>query len=266
MSFADAILRHEPLLVEPRLLAAFVERCSGFTDALKELFGEPPQARVENGVGILPVCGPIGANLSPIEKMLGGCDVAGLSASLDAFAADPSVRTLLLDVDSPGGTVTGVPELAAQIAAFPKPSVAFASGEACSAAYWLASQADEFVCTKSATVGSVGVYLALLDSSAALARSGIFVDVIKAGTHKAAGFPGTSLSDEQRALLQERVDAVHGMFMSAVTGKRSRVGADSMQGQSFYGVQAAERGLVTGLVPSRGAMLARLTTPHRAKP
>lgn len=95
MSFADAILRHEPLLVEPRLLAAFVESCSGFTDALKELFGEPPQARVENGVGILPICGPIGVNLSPIEKMLGGCDVADLSTSLDTFAADPSVRTLL---------------------------------------------------------------------------------------------------------------------------------------------------------------------------
>jgi hypothetical protein len=171
---------------------------------------------VENGVGILPICGPIGSNLSPIEKMLGGCDVADISASFDAFAVDPSVRTLLLDVDSPGGTVTGVPELAAQIAAFPKPTLAFTSGEACSAAYWLASQADDFLATPSASVGSVGVYLALLDSSAALARSGLFVDVIKAGTYKAAGFPGTSLSEEQRALLQERVDMVHRMFMGAI--------------------------------------------------
>jgi hypothetical protein len=56
------------------------------------------------------------------------------------------------------------------------------------------------------------------------------------------------------------------MFMNAVTGKRSRVGAESMKGQSFYGTQAAERGLVTGIVPSRAAMLARLTTPHGAKP
>jgi len=56
------------------------------------------------------------------------------------------------------------------------------------------------------------------------------------------------------------------MFMSAVTKKRSRVSPESMQGQSFYGVQAAERGLVTGIVPSRAVMLARLTTSHGAKP
>ena len=62
------------------------------------------------------------------------------------------------------------------------------------------------------------------------------------------------------------MDTVHGMFMSAVTKKRSRVSPESMQGQSFYGVQAAERGLVTGIVPSRAVMLARLTTSHGAKP
>ncbi len=266
MSLANAILRHEPLLVEPRILSDFAARCGGFTDALKELFGEPPQARVESGLGILPITGILGQGLMPIEKMFGATDTLDLSATLNAFAADPGVRAVLLEVDSPGGTATGIPELAEEIAAFPKPTIAFTAGEACSAAYWLASQADEFVCTKSATVGSIGVYLALLDSSVAHAQAGLSVDLIKAGAFKAAGFPGTSLSDEQRAMLQARVDQIHGMFMNAVTGKRSRVGAESMQGQSFYGVQAAERGLVTGIVPSRAAMLARLTSIHPQNP
>jgi signal peptide peptidase SppA len=260
MLFANAILRHDPLLIEPRLLTAFVERCSGFSDTVKELFGEPPQARVENGIGIVPVSGILGQGLMPIEKLLGASDTADLSATLDAFAADPDVHALLLDIDSPGGTVTGIPELAAQIAAFPKPTYAFTSSEACSAAYWLGSQATEFLCTQSATVGSVGVYLAVLDASDAFAQRGLFVDLIKAGTYKAAGFPGTSLTDGQRALLQERVDQIHALFKDAVSAKRRYVSASALEGQTFYGMEAAKQNLVTGIVPSRAALLTKLTT------
>lgn len=261
MTFANAILRHDPLLIEPRLLSAFVARCAGFKEALAELFGEPPQARVERGVGILPVFGMIGQGLLPIEKMLGASDTADLSLKLREFAADPEVRALLLDIDSPGGTVTGVPELAEEIAAFPKPTYAFTASEACSAAYWLGSQAGEFLCTPSATVGSVGVYLAVLDSSVAFAQAGLFVDLIKAGAFKAAGFPGTSLTEDQRALLQERVDQVHGMFKAAVGQKRRYVRESALEGQAYYGAEAARRNLVTGLVPNRAAVMARLTPP-----
>ncbi len=266
MTLAANLLRHDPLLVEPRLLSAFVARCGDFSDALKELFGEAPQARIENGIGIVPISGILGQGLLPIEKMLGATDIADLSATLDAFARDPNVRALLLDVNSPGGTVTGIPEVAEQIASFPKPTYAFTSSEACSAAYWLASQAGEFVCTKSATVGSVGVYLAVLDSSVAFAQAGLFVDLIKAGTYKATGFPGTALTDDQRALLQERVNQIHGMFKAAVSSKRRYVRESALEGQAFYGVEAAKRNLVTGIVPSRAALLTKLTTIHGQQP
>jgi signal peptide peptidase SppA len=262
VTFANSILRHDPLLIEPRILSAFITKCGTFSETLKELFGEPPQARVENGIGILPVSGIIGQGLLPIEKMFGATDTGDLSATLNAFATDPNVQALLLDIDSPGGTVTGIPEVADQIAGFPKPTYAFCSNEACSAAYWLGSQANEFLCTRSATVGSVGVYLAILDSSVAFAQAGIFVDLIKAGTYKAAGFPGTSLTDNQRALLQERVDQIHALFKSAVTSKRSYVRESSLEGQSFYGAEAAKRNLVTGLVSSRASLLDRLTSIH----
>lgn len=263
MSFANAILRHDPLLIEPRLLTAFVSRCGSFSDRIKEIFGEPPQARVENGIGIVPINGIIGQGLLPIEKLLGATDTGDLSATLDAFAADPNVRILLLDIDSPGGTVTGIPELAAQIAAFPKPTYAFTSSEACSAAYWLGSQATQFLCTQSATVGSVGVYLAVLDASVAFAQAGLFVDLIKAGTYKAAGFPGTSLTDDQRALLQGRVEQIHAMFKNAVSAKRQYVQPSALEGQSFYGNEAATRNLVTGIVGSRAELMARLTITHK---
>lgn len=266
MTFASAILRHDPLLIEPRLLSAFVARCGDFKDIIKELFGEPPQARVENGIGILPITGILGQGLMPIEKMLGATDTLDLSAKLQEFAADPNVRALLLDVDSPGGMVTGIPEVAEQIAAFPKPTYAFTASEACSAAYWVGSQAREFLCTKSASVGSVGVYLAVLDSSVAFAQAGLFIDLIKAGTYKAAGFPGTSLTDDQRALLQERVDHIHTEFKAAVKARRRYVKDSALEGQAFYGSEAAKRNLVTGLAPSRSALLEKLTTLYREKP
>lgn len=259
MNLANALLRHDPLLIEPRMLCSFVERCGSFTDALKELFGSPEEARVENGIGIVPIHGVIGQGLLPIEKLLGATDMQDISETLDKFASDPSVQQILLDVDSPGGTVTGIPELAEQIASFPKPTTAFTQSEACSAAYWLASQADNFLCTPSANVGSVGVYLAVMDDSAAFANAGLFVDLIKAGTYKAAGFPGTSLTEEQRSLLQTRVDQIHANFKEAVLSKRKYVEASSMEGQVFYGTQAAQANLVTGIVPSAKALLQRLT-------
>lgn len=260
MSFANSILRHDPLLIEPRLLTAFIERCSSFSERIKEIFGEPPQARVENGVGVVPISGIIGQGLLPIEKLFGATDIGDLSETLENFATDPNVHTLLLDIDSPGGTVTGIPEVAAQIAAFPKPTYAFTSSEACSAAYWIGSQATQFLCTPSATVGSVGVYLAVLDASAAFEQRGLFVDLIKAGTYKAAGFPGTSLTDDQRSLLQERVDQIHGMFKNAVSARRQYVHPSALDGQTFYGSEAASKNLITGIVGSRAELMARLTT------
>jgi len=98
VTFANAILRHDPLLIEPRLLSAFVARCGGFTDALKELIGESPQARIENGIGVLPITGIVGQGLMPIEKMLGATDTLDLSAKLQEFAADPKAGEMAAEL------------------------------------------------------------------------------------------------------------------------------------------------------------------------
>lgn len=259
MPFAQSLLRHEPLLIEPTLLTEFVKRAGWFQETVEELFGKPPVARIEDGIGIIPICGPIGQGLLPVEKMFGACDLFDVAAALEDFAANPKVRAVLLDLDTPGGTAMGVPEVSDLVFNFPKPTMAYTHSLACSAGYWIGSQAQEFVCTPSSAVGSVGVFMAWFNVTEFFGKMGVFTEVIKAGTYKAMGYPGTDLTDEQRALLQAEVDELHAEFRATVKRRRMFATDDAMEGQSFAGRTAAQRGLVTGLVPNRAAALARLT-------
>lgn len=259
MSLADALLRQEPLLIQPALLAEFAERCRRYESRLEELLGQRPAPSFCEGVAVIPIQGIIGRGLAPIEKALGACDTSEVSEWIEAAASNPEVRAILFDIDSPGGTITGVPELAEQVAALRKPSASFTAGLAASAAYWIGSRADAFFTTPSASVGGVGAFLPFLDSSAAFTREGLQVEVIRSGPFKGMGLPGTSLSEAHRAHLQQRVDRAHGMFATAVRDKRRFADPDAMQGQVFYGLDALERGLATGVFPNRSAALRRLT-------
>jgi signal peptide peptidase SppA len=218
-------------------------------------FADAPEFDVRDGVAIIPVRGIVGKGVSALETTSGICDVDDVSALLDMADSDPAIEAKVLAFDTPGGTVTGVPELGAQIrrSAGVKPVVAFTDSEAASAGYWLASQADAVYATQSANVGSIGVYLALLDSNRAHELAGLRVEMISAGKHKGAGYPGTSLSDEQRAELQGRVTYLHDEFKASVRAARGAIPDAAMEGQCFIGPQAVAAGLVDSIVDGIGA-------------
>jgi signal peptide peptidase SppA len=192
----------------------------------------------------------IGKNLTPIERMMGAVDVNDLSDAVDAFSANPEVEKVAFQISSPGGTVTGVEELANKIRGLGKPTLAYTDSEMASAAYWIGSAADRVVASPSATVGSIGVYIAIPDYSAAAEMAGIKMVVLKSGKFKGAGIEGTSLNPDQIENLQASVDTIHGEFKDAVLMKRKMVKAEAMEGQTFSGKQAAAQGLVTGLADS----------------
>jgi signal peptide peptidase SppA len=162
---------------------------------------------------------------------------------------DETVKAIVLDIDSPGGGVTGVEEAGARIRASSKPVIASVSGMAASAAYWLASQARAVYSTESAQTGSIGVYMALLDQSRRMEMEGVRVDLIKSegSPLKAAGLPGLPLSDEQRANLQAQVDYIYARFTAAVSSTRRRLSADATKGGTFYGSAAKAAGLVDSI-------------------
>ena len=242
----------EPLLIDPTKAKdhAVLAEKFGFTDMLAQLFGVAPKPYVVDGVGIIPVVGVIGKGLSPLEKMMGAVDINDLSDQVDAMAADPAVEKIAFQVSSPGGTVTGVEELANKIRNLGKPTMAYTDSEMASAAYWISSASDKVTASPSSSVGSVGVYMAIPDYSEAAKMAGIKMVVIKSGKFKGAGIEGTSLDEGQLGNLQEGVDTIHAEFKEAVNMKRKMVKAEAMEGQVFSGKQAAAQGLVTGLADS----------------
>jgi signal peptide peptidase SppA len=138
---------------------------------------------------------------------------------IDSLAADAGVPAIVLDIDSPGGTVSGTPELAARVAAAAtqKKVIAAVTGTyAASAAYYVASQASELVVSPGSEVGSIGVVMMHVDESEYLKQLGVKVSFVAAGAQKVAGNPFAPLDDAARAEYQRRVDDSYQDFVRAV--------------------------------------------------
>lgn len=156
------------------------------------------------------------------EQWDGVVSSEGIARRVSMAARDDSVSAIVLDIDSPGGAVMGVPEAGAAIraAAEVKPVIALAHHEAASAAYWLASQASELRVTPSGHVGSVGVIATHIDMKEWFQGVGIKWNLVTAGEHKAEFHYAQELSDGARAELQRRVDARHTEFLEVVAAGR----------------------------------------------
>lgn len=174
------------------------------------------------GVAVIPIHGTIIPKANMLSEISGGTSIAGLRSMFREAMASSQVGAIVLDIDSPGGMVDQVPEMAAEIRAArgPKPIIAVANTTMASAAYYLGSQADEVVVTKSGRVGSIGVLSIHEDRSKAEEGRGVASSIISAGKFKAEGNPFEPLSNEARQHLQKMVDTFYGMFTNDVARAR----------------------------------------------
>jgi capsid assembly protease len=202
------------------------------------------------GVAVIPIRGVIAHRMGLLEQSSGGASTEGIGQMVDAAMADDSIGSVIYDVDSPGGTVTGVQELAAKIFNYrgQKKQIAHVNGMAASAAYWLASQADELVSIPSGRAGSIGVYTAHADLSAALEKEGVKVTVISAGKHKVEGQPYQPLSAEALAFLQSEVDEAYGLFVKDVARGRGVSVSDVKHGYGEGRALTAKDAKAAGLI------------------
>lgn len=206
----------------------------------------------ERGFAIIPVGGMMGRKLSGLEKGAGAVDSDDVIAELREANENPDVRWVLLDIDSPGGLVNGTPEVAQAVKDSGKPVFAYTAGMMASAAYWLGSSARKIYATRSADVGSIGVYVPFFDQTGMLNGMGIEVELFKSGRFKGMGFPGVPLTDEQRAQIQSEVDRIAGWFYSVVRENRAgSVDDETMQGQTFLADDALLLGLIDDIVTDR---------------
>ena len=219
--------------------------------------------RVAGDVAIVPLHGVCGRHLSSLDMACGGVDVDVVASAIYQAVEDATVSAIVLDVDSPGGSVSGVPNLGKVVRDASKPVVAFIDDLGASAAYWVSSQAAMICVGPAATVGSVGVYCAVLDESRKYEANGKRVDVIASGKYKGAGIPGTSLTAEQRAQLQAEIDGVASVFRGAVMDKR-KVSVDLLDGRCLIGADAVSAGFADAVTDLTGAVQAAHDIAHFA--
>lgn len=262
MTALDSLLSRQPWLITSEAMHSMAAQAVAFFDARLTL-PEPssnPLLSVEDGIGIIRIHGPLMRDPDLISSLLfGATDMNQVAEAIQEAVAQDAVKSILLDIDSPGGTVNGTPELAQAVAdaAKLKSIHAFSAGQMCSAAYWIASQCDAVYATPSARVGSIGVMMPFIDSAEKFRSQGLKVEVFAAGKFKGMGTPGVSLSEEQRALIQSDLEEVAADFKTAVLARGRKIPDEAMEGQSFS-ARKAQRFNLAGTVKSRNEVIARL--------
>jgi len=225
---------------------------------------------VKGNIAILPLFGVISQRINMLTAISGGTSVEQFGASFDEAISDKSIGAIVLDVDSPGGGVYGVQEVAEKIynARGQKPIVTVANSLSASAAYWISSSADEVVMTPSGEVGSIGVLAVHTDVSEADKILGLKRTMVKAGKYKTEGIPYEPLEKEGLAYIQSRVDDYYDIMTSDIARNRnitqSKVKSGFGEGRVVGAKQAKEMGMVDRIATFE-QVITRLTTKSKPK-
>jgi signal peptide peptidase SppA len=215
-------------------------------------------------VVVIPMHGVIAPRMNLFSEISGGTTFEGMRHAVNQAADDPKVGTIILDIDSPGGSVAGAPEFARDVreAAKKKRVIAQAEYGMCSAAYWAGACATEIVAAPSAHVGSIGVYSMHEDLSAALEKLGVKVTFVSAGKYKIDGNPAEPLSPDARARMQTKVDYAYDLFVHDVAMGRgisvAAVRGGYGEGQVVHAAEALALGMVDSIATLEDT-LARFT-------
>jgi signal peptide peptidase SppA len=244
----------------PALHAEIEAKREAATKAIKKVTGK---------VAVLRLRGPVEQHDSDYLWWVGGTSTELFGRAFEEVIRDSSVSAVVIDIDSPGGSVPGTPELADKIykARAVKPIYAVANSMAASAALWIATAATEFIVTPSGEAGSHGVWTAHADYSKALEMQGVKVSLVSAGTYKVEGNPWEELTEEAREEMQRGVDQIFGDFTKALALHRGvstkEVLAKYGQGRMLFAKDALAAGLVDR-ISTLDDLLTKLTGDAKA--
>lgn len=209
-------------------------------------------ASTGSGIAVLPLYGVVTQRGNMVDDISGpgSSSTQQFTSVLRQMLADDTVGQILIDIDSPGGSVYGVSELASEIikARAQKPVIAVANSLAASAAYWIGCSASEFYVTPGGEVGSIGVWQAHFDYSKALEEDGVKPTLISAGKFKVEGNPYVPLDEQAQAFMQSRVDDYYNAFVEAVALGRGVSINDVKTGMGEGRVLGAEAALAQNMV------------------
>ncbi|WP_291925252.1 S49 family peptidase [Limnohabitans sp.] len=209
-------------------------------------------ASTGTGIAVLPLYGVVTQRGNMVDDISGpgSTSTQQFTSVLRQMLTDDTVGQILIDIDSPGGSVYGVSELASEIvkARTQKPVIAVANSLAASAAYWIGCSASEFYVTPGGEVGSIGVWQAHFDYSKALEEEGVKPTLISAGKFKVEGNPYVPLDEQAQAFMQSRVDDYYNAFVEAVAVGRGVSISDVRDGMGEGRVLGADAALAMNMV------------------
>lgn len=226
---------------------------------------------VKGDIAIIPIEGVITPKKSFWSVLFGGAPLNILNSQFGSAVADKSIGAIVLDIDSPGGSVFGVHEFAEKIynARGTKPIIAVVNSMAASAAYHIAAAADEIVMMRSGEVGSIGVYAVHVDESELLKKEGLDVTILKAGKFKAQGIGVEPLTKDARAEIQGRVDDYYSLMVADIAQGRGVTAATVKggfgQGEIVGAIQAKEMGMVDRIATYEEVITRLAAKPRRSK-
>lgn len=219
---------------------------------------------------VLEISGPLIPRSSFITRLFGMTGYDEIENALAAIVNEGSSKNILLSIDSPGGSVSGLDAAAATIKKVDAeylPVSAHTNGQMTSAAYRLGAAAREVFSTKMAEVGSIGVIAIHHEITKMLDKEGVNVTVLRSGEFKALGNPYEKLDPKARAVIQEQMDFLYEDFVSEIAANRGMpiqyVKENAAEGRVFFGVQALDVGLVDG-VESFDSVVKRLDDIHNS--
>jgi signal peptide peptidase SppA len=216
-----------------------------------------------DGVAIIPVTGPLFRYANLFTMISGASSYELIARDFTAALENPQIKGIILDIDSPGGEVNGVSELSNMVFAArgKKPVVAYASGDAASGAYWIASAADEIVVSETSALGSIGVVGMYQGKSGKSAEA---VEIVSSQSPHKRLDPTT---DDGRSRLQIRIDSMADVFIETIARNRN-VSAENVQnhyggGDVMIGAKAVSAGLADR-VGSLEGLVAELSSPKKS--
>lgn len=216
------------------------------------------QAARETGVYVLPIHGALVSRSAHLDMCTTMTSYEDIRGQLQSALNDGSVEHIALDIDSPGGSSTGMVDLADEIYAARaiKPITAIVNFGAYSAAYGLASAASEIVLSNSSGVGSIGVIARHVDMSKRYEDQGLKITTIFAGARKADLSSDAPLTEEATAWLTELVQQNYAEFADMVARNRG-ITVASVRGTEagvYFGQQGIAQGLADRIEPPQAAI------------
>lgn len=213
---------------------------------------KPQRRMLADGTTVIPVSGVLARKPDPFEMAFYGVEDSDfIRQMIEDARRDPDTTGAILDVDSPGGMVTGGLEVsdAAEALAKDKPTVAWVSGICASLGYHIASAGSRIIASRSAMVGSIGTIISYLDWTRYLKERGIDPVVVtnKEAHLKATTAPGVEMDKRRMAYLQQRVEDCAAEFHATVKRRRGALNEEAKSGAVYIAERAQGLGLIDGI-------------------